>query len=379
MMEPHEEPLVEVDIEPITCDIESKPSYVEFSSECGDITDDFVKKPAVAEVEGEEMGRALSSARPSSKIWKFIVPLTLIAAVSGTIATVSRHEANVKETKSVDQNQPLKPTTVADNLMYVAPDTTKQSRANSNLNASKVSKDGSRTKGSKASTAEGGTEGLSFSMNMMLDIESNALETAEEQPQFIFTAKAEKGSKGSKTVGENSGGETTVGAGGEEGGSMSMNTMLDIEASAFTKGEASIVAAKAEKGSKGSKTVGGGDAGGEFTGGGVGGEGGIESGSMSMREIEQHVFEVTVGSSQQVVAASKASKGTKATTKTETATSTTTVPGVETSGNGSMSMESTDRALEEVGYTTFGVSADSEVQNDGPVFYRRKYVDNHLL
>ena len=391
-MEPHEEPLVQVDIDSIPCDIESKPSYVEFSSECGDSAK--TSAPVVADVEEDVIGEVVSSTRPF-KMWKFIVPLTLIAAVSGTIATVSRYEAAVKEMKTVNENQPIQPTIDADKLLYVAPETTKKSRANNNVTASKVSKDGSRTKGSKASPTEGGgsTGAESMSMNMMFGIDdANALIEAEatsSQPQFIITAKAEKASKGSKSAGGITGGEAT--GGGVEDGSMSMNVVFGID---DPKVEASqpqfIITAKAEKASKGSKSAGG-ITGGEATGGGV------QGGSMSMEttvDLEQHEFDVNsvsttnlqthalnmnIGSSQQGV--QKASKGSKTTTlntskaSKETVTATTTVPGVE-AGGGSMSMETTERTLE-----TFGMTPgyeDSEAQN-GPVFHRRKYIDNHLL
>ena len=338
MMEPHEEPLVQVDIDSIPCDIESKPSYVEFSSECGDSAK--TSAPVVADVEEDVIGEVVSSTRPF-KMWKFIVPLTLIAAVSGTIATVSRYEAAVKEMKTVNENQPIQPTIDADKLLYVAPETTKKSRANNNVTASKVSKDGSRTKGSKASPTEGGgsTGAESMSMNMMFGIDdANALIEAEatsSQPQFIITAKAEKASKGSKSAGGITGGEAT--GGGVQGGSMSMETTVDLEQHEF------------------------------------------DVNSVSTTNLQTHALNMNIGSSQQGV--QKASKGSKTTTlntskaSKETVTATTTVPGVE-AGGGSMSMETTERTLE-----TFGMTPgyeDSEAQN-GPVFHRRKYIDNHLL
>ncbi len=397
MMEPHEESLEQVEIDSVSSDIDSKPSYVELSSECGDIA--TTSAPVVANVEEDVIGAVVSSTRPY--MWKFIIPLALIAAVSGTIATVSRYEATAKERELVNENQQLMPSIDTDNLLYVAPETTKKSRATSNVTALRVSKDGSRTKGSKASPTEGGgsTGAGSMSFNMMFGIDdANALVEAEAsstQPQFIVTAKAEKASKGSKAAVGNTGGEAT--GGGVKGGSMSMdmNMMFGIDdANALGGTEASstqpqfIITAKAEKASKGSKAAVG-NTGGEATGGGV------KGGSMSMEitvDIEQHEFDVNavattnlqtnafnanIDSSRQGV--QKASKGSKTTTLNtskapkETVTATTTIPGVE-AGEGSMSTDSSERALE-----TFGIAPGYEEIQNGPVFYRRKYIDNHLL
>jgi hypothetical protein len=272
-------------------------------------------------------------------MWKFIIPLALIAAVSGTIATVSRYEATAKERELVNENQQLMPSIDTDNLLYVAPETTKKSRATSNVTALRVSKDGSRTKGSKSSPTEGGgsTGAGSMSFNMMFGIDdANALVEAEAsstQPQFIITAKAEKASKGSKAAVGNTGGEAT--GGGVKGGSMSMEITVDIEQHEF------------------------------------------DVNAVATTNLQTNAFNANIDSSRQGV--QKASKGSKTTTLNtskapkETVTATTTIPGVE-AGEGSMSMDSSERALE-----TFGIAPGYEEIQNGPVFYRRKYIDNHLL
>ncbi|KAL7435142.1 hypothetical protein ACHAXH_007935 [Discostella pseudostelligera] len=82
-------------------------------------------------------------------MWKFIVSLTLIAAVSSANAQVSRYRTNVMETWSVvDQSQPLNLNTATKNLRAL-----KASKSSKEKDTSSKEKD---TKSSKSKSSEGG-------------------------------------------------------------------------------------------------------------------------------------------------------------------------------------------------------------------------------
>ncbi|KAL7435144.1 hypothetical protein ACHAXH_007937 [Discostella pseudostelligera] len=462
MMEPHEESaLVTVDIE--SNDIESKPSYVELASDCGIVILSDSTHKAVG----------VSSTRPYNKIRKFIVPLTLIAAVSGTIVAVSRYEANIKE------NQALQSTTTAiENLLSVEPrantnattiatNTSNSNKKNNNsVVASKGPKDGEGN-GSKSSKSDGrageagGTEEFG-SMSMLFDAEDIDIALLAAEVNIMKGGESKKGSKGSKSGGGGFG-EGTFGEGAGDGGlesfgsiSLSMNMMVDIGTNSLdvTKAAKSSKIRKGT-GSKGSKVApdsagaGGTGAGGTGAGGtGAGGTGAGGTGEEGGDDTTTIVPPTTTGPDEDggdgttTIAPPKTSGpgedggddtttiappkttdpdggdgtttiappttanpgedgGDDTTTKAPPTTggdgSTTIAPpttaepgddGGEEGFNGddwfsmsmSMSMAASEQVVDE--HATFGMPMDfeSEVEmQNGPVFYRRKYIDNHLL